>query len=383
MLKLGGTLEVLRASSDAAYLVSVTKNVQLAGPQRGETVLMLDSDTPVSGFKAILTTRLRPPASGLGTDVFRASAELSYLDEGDILRLNPLTGEYRTLFRRQSDHNTFLLTERCNHYCLMCSQPPKEGDDSWLLREAHELLCRLPLDTTRIGFSGGEPTLYGGGFLELLRFAKHRLPSMHIDVLSNGRAFSSRAFAKKYAQIDHPHLLIGIPLYSDDPVIHDYVVQSKGAFDQTVRGILNLKEEGQKVEVRIVIHQQTIGRLVKTCEFIARNLLFVDHVALMGLELTGFTQENLEDLWIDPFDYKDQLSEAVRWLHVYGVSVSVYNHPLCVVNRDVEPHYKRSISDWKREYLQECQRCSRKLECGGLFSSAVQHGYSSHIRAFH
>ena len=91
---------------------------------------------------------------------------------------------------------------------------------------------------------------------------------------------------------DHPNCLLGIPIYSDDPVRHDYVVQSKGAFDQTVRGILNLKYFNQRVEIRIVIQKQTIERLVKTCEFICRNLLFVDHVALMGLEMMGFTRAN-------------------------------------------------------------------------------------------
>jgi len=41
-------------------------------------------------------------------------------------------------------------------------------------------------------------------------------------------------------------MLIGIPIYSDDPVRHDYVVQAKGAFDETMQGILNLKSVQQK-----------------------------------------------------------------------------------------------------------------------------------------
>jgi MoaA/NifB/PqqE/SkfB family radical SAM enzyme len=102
-------------------------------------------------------------------------------------------------------------------------------------------------------------------------------------VLSNGRAFKNFAFAQQYANIQHPDLLIGIPIYSDDPVRHDYVVQRRGAFSETIQGILNLKAVRERVEVRIVIHKQTVGRLVQTCQFIARNLLFVDHVALMGL----------------------------------------------------------------------------------------------------
>src|SRR5206468_9684118 len=154
--------------------------------------------------------------------------------------------------------------------------------------------------------------LYGDEFIELIRQTKSWLPRTSVLVLSNGRAFHEFDFARRFADVQHPDCLLGIPLYSDDPVRHDYVVQSEGAFDETVRGILNLKRVSQKVEVRVVIHRQTIDRLVQTCEFIARNLLFVDHVALMGLEITGFTRPNLDLLWIDPFDYKDRLSEAVR-----------------------------------------------------------------------
>lgn len=102
-------------------------------------------------------------------------------------------------------------------------------------------------------------------------------------------------------------------------------------------GVLSLKRLKQKVEIRVVLHRQTIGRLPQLAEFLVRNLLFVDHVALMGLEMTGFTRANLDLLWIDPYEYKDVLSEAVATLMTYGVSVSVYNHPLCVVNPDILP----------------------------------------------
>jgi His-Xaa-Ser system radical SAM maturase HxsC len=171
-------------------------------------------------------------------------------------------------------------------------------------------------------------------------------------------------------------------LYSDDPAQHDYIVQAKGAFDEAILGILNLKKHNQKVEIRVVIHKQSIGRLKQLCEFIGRNLLFVDHVALMGLEMMGFTRANLDELWIDPYDYRDTLSESVQILANYGMNVSVYNHQLCLVNTDVHPYYKKSISDWKNEYVDECNGCKKLGDCGGLFSSGVQHGYSKHLKAF-
>jgi His-Xaa-Ser system radical SAM maturase HxsC len=240
----------------------------------------------------------------------------------------------------------------------------------------------IPPETERLGFSGGEPTLYRGRLIELLDHTQRYLPRTDLDILSNGRAFSDRGFARAYAAVNHPNLVVGIPIYSDDPVRHDYVVQSQGAFDETIRGILNLKEYRQKVEVRIVLHQQTIGRLVQTCEFLVRNLLFVDHVALMGLEITGFTRPNLDLLWIDPYEYKETLSEAVALLKAHRIPLSVYNHQLCTVNPDIWDRCQRSISDWKREYIQECVSCTRRSECGGLFSSSKMYRHSSHIKSF-
>src|SRR5258708_1261802 len=108
--------------------------------------------------------------------------------------------------------------------------------------------------------------------------------------------------------------MIGIPVYSDISWLHDHVVQANDAFDDTIRGILNLKSVGIKVEIRVVIHKLTYERLPDLAHFIRRNLTFCDHVALMGLEMTGFTKINMGELWIDPKDYQAQLREAVEIL---------------------------------------------------------------------
>ncbi len=315
-------------------------------------------------------------------DVYLLPEDYAYLEEGDIVRLSPKGASISTLFRKSSPSNSILLTERCNHLCLMCSQPPKRADDSWLLDDAFELIQMIPPHTANIGLTGGEPTLYGNRFIDLVEAAKLNLPDTALDVLTNGRAFKNESFTARLAQVRHPKLQLGIPLYSDDPARHDYVVQARGAFDETLHGILNLKRYGVRVEIRIVVHQQTLPRLVQTCEFIARNLLFVDHVALMGLEITGFTRANLDILWVDPHTYRETLSKAVDVLRSYGVHCSIYNHQLCLVNRDVEDVYRKAISDWKNEYLPQCAACARKSECGGFFSTQIMFRHSEHIRPF-
>ena len=85
-----------------------------------------------------------------------------------------------------------------------------------------------------------------------------------------------------------------------------------------------MKDKGQRVEIRVVLHAITTPRLKQTCEWFARNLPFVDHVALMGLENTGFALANQDLLWIDPIDYADDLASSVQALKAAGVPVSVY-----------------------------------------------------------
>src|SRR5262249_44590267 len=140
-------------------------------------------------------------------------------------------------------------------------------------------------DAAEIGISGGEPALLGERLVRLLALLRQYLPRTAIHVLSNGRRFSDGGFARAIADVKHPDLMIGIPLYSDLPEEHDYIVQAKGAFDETVRGVLNLKRRRVRVELRFVIHRETFPRLPDFARFVARNLTFVDHVALMGLEL--------------------------------------------------------------------------------------------------
>ncbi|MDC1281189.1 His-Xaa-Ser system radical SAM maturase HxsC [Methylophilaceae bacterium] len=378
MLKLYGKIDSKNVSLKRWKLFHVTFNPNIPDVLKDKYALIMDSLNYKKGFGSYLSFS---EAKKDIPNLFILNNEFQYLNEGDIIRLDD-KGRFACIFRVNSRYNTLLLTEQCNHYCLMCSQPPKKQDDSWLLEQALDVIEMIPKNTRWIGFSGGEPTLYGEGFINLLRRTKLSLPEMGVDVLTNGRAFSQEPFTKGIASVDHPNCTFGIPLYSHDPVRHNYVVQAENAFDETINGILNLKAYKQRVEIRIVIHKQTIDHLIETCRYISRNLIFVDHVALMGLEITGFTRANLDKLWVDPYEYKDILSEALAILNHYNIPTSVYNHQLCTVNSDVIFNYQKSISDWKNEFVEECSGCQKKSDCGGFFSSSKKYKYSDNIKAY-
>jgi His-Xaa-Ser system radical SAM maturase HxsC len=301
--------------------------------------------------------------------VIRIPAKFNYFGDGDIIGFQSESGRFRTLYRRASKHNSILVTDRCNHYCLMCSQPPKDIDDRWILQEIKTALPLVAKETEFICFTGGEPLLDWEEFVEVLALSRDELPSTAIHVLTNGRAFARDDVVAAWAALQHPNLSVGIPIYSAVDHVHDYVVQSRGAFDETVLGILKLKDRGQRVEIRVVLNALTAPRIVETCKWLARNLPFVNHVALMGLENIGFAIANADELWIDPIDYRTALAEGVNVLASARVNVSVYNLQRCVLDRSVWPYAVKSISDWKNGYVEECDRCAEKDRCSGFFTS--------------
>jgi His-Xaa-Ser system radical SAM maturase HxsC len=316
------------------------------------------------GFAGAVTrekaTAALPQLHSLSDDAVVAS--------GDVLRLHR-TGQVNVLYRRGANANALFATERCNSYCLMCSQPPRAEDDSWRVAEMHDIISLIDPDIPVLGMTGGEPGLLGAQLAEILAHAAEALPAAHFHVLTNGRLFADAAFTALFRGLSG-RILWAVPLYGDTAALHDHVVQATGAFDETINGIYNLAESGHRIELRCVVQKQTLPRLTALSSYIYRNLPFADHIAFMGLEPMGFARKNRDALWIDPVDYQDALEAAVYYLADRQLTVSVYNLPLCVLPPGLRPFARQSISDWKNVFVAECAPCVLKGECSGFFRSA-------------
>lgn len=340
----------------------------------------------LTGFRGVVTTTREAEVvstwARFKVPTIHSVRHSDHFRDGDIVVLQPQGGFIRTLFRPDSEHNTLFMTERCNSNCLMCSQPPQDHDDVQHFVDVNMELLRLMTPAPRqIGITGGEPTLLRGGLFRILIALRDQFPETDVHMLTNGRFFAIKTFTEAFANIRHPRLMLGIPLYSDSALVHDHIVQAKHAFDQTVMGLHQLARYGVRVEIRVVLHRLSVPRLPNLAEYIWRNLPFVGHVALMGLEPTGYTPRNRHQLWIDPHDYQGALEEAVEILSVRGLNVSIYNSQICVLRPSLWKFARKSISDWKNIYLPECQACSKLDQCGGLFQSAEKM-HSAFLHAF-
>jgi His-Xaa-Ser system radical SAM maturase HxsC len=334
----------------------------------------------LQGYAGIIVTKdTLPQRLGSANARVISVPSIDHLSEGHIVSVEPKTGMVLTVFRPESRHNVIFTTDRCNSNCLMCSQPPKDVDDSWRIREHLRLLSLIETSPQFLCITGGEPTLLGDELIRLLDEIKSKLPETSVQMLTNGRSYANAGFAGKIAAVRHPRFISAIPLYADIAGIHDYIVQAPGAFDETVEGLYNAAEAGLKVEIRVVLHKQSIPRLVELAEFIYRNFPFAAHIAFMGMEHMGYVKKNWELLWIDPVQYMPELEAAVRHLWQRRMNVSIYNLQLCLLPQSLWAFARRSISDFKNEYVEECDGCSQREHCSGLFSSQLRR-YSAHLR---
>ncbi len=241
-----------------------------------------------------------------------------------------------------------------------------------------KLISLMDKDTQEMGITGGEPTLIGDNLFILIRQIQKQLPKAAISILSNGVKFADKEYAMKLAKCRHPDLQIDIPLFSDIAEEHNRIVGAK-TFYKTVQGLYNLALFRQRIGLRIVVHKQTYKRLPQFADFVYHNFPFVSQVAFMQMETTGLAKENFDKLWIDPYDYNEQLREAVLLLADRGMKPYIYNAQLCVLPEDIRCYAQQSISDWKDIYIPECEGCVLKGQCAGFFESNRQ-AHSAHIR---
>jgi len=357
-------------AEDVIGRITFGKNVFFRG---NEILVKKDVSNSVFGYAATITTKEDFASNGKPYCIVN---DIEDFNEGDVVVINA-KGEIIFVYEINSNHNALMATERCNHRCIMCPQPP-------ILQEKDKTPFNLKLislfdkKTQEIGITGGEPTLIGDNLFTLVNHIKKALPKTAISILSNGVKFADREYAMKLAMCKHQDLQIDIPIFSDIAEEHNHIVGAK-TFYKTIQGLYNLALFRQRIGLRVVIHKKTYKRLPQLADFIYHNFPFVTQVAFMQMETTGLAKENLDELWIDPYDYNVELREAVLLLANRGLKPYIYNAQLCVLPEDIRCYAQQSISDWKDIYISECDGCILQGQCAGFFESNRE-AHSSHIK---
>jgi His-Xaa-Ser system radical SAM maturase HxsC len=282
----------------------------------------------------------------------------------DVILVDPDAGRIERLLRRGSEHNTLLVTERCDQLCVMCSQPPKKShDDRFALLEQ---ACLLAEHGSLIGISGGEPTLFKPQLLTMLDAVLSSRPDLNFHILSNGQHFS----ADDIGCLSEEHfrrVAWGIPLYASSSSLHDRIVAKAGAFERLLESFDYLLQSAARIELRTVLMRDNLGQLPDLARYVSINLPFVEQWSIMGLEHVGFAKSRWESLYVDVRHDFEPFEVALDQAHLRGIQAKVFNIPLCHLPAEFRHFAVASISDWKRRYAPRCDDCRVKSDCSGFF----------------
>ena len=354
------------------FLLNLTANIRYAGPDESFLVkLDTPSDLYSDEFSPNFPKNIRVKKDGsIACEISGYNLEIEGISGdslcGDVLLCHPKRGEAQRLIRRNSDHNTILFTERCDQLCAMCSQPPNSRDYSPLFSFYHDAIL-LADEGCRIGISGGEPTLYLPVLLEILKEACSIRRDLKFHILSNAQHFTA-----EYDQdLQDVHgcldVLWGVPLYSAFAARHDEIVGKLGAFETLMNNLYRLAGTHASIELRTVVTARNAIDLPDLAKFISTHIPFVSYWAIMAMEPIGYAKANKEQLFFDHSVFPEPITSAIDIVNMRGVSPRLYNFPLCTIPETHRAYCTKSISDWKRKYLEVCNSCMRKEDCTGFF----------------
>jgi radical SAM protein with 4Fe4S-binding SPASM domain len=294
------------------------------------------------------------------------------------------------------------ITYRCNNDCSHCynARPrdyPELSTEKW-----YHILDQLwEIGIPHIVFTGGEPTLRED-LPDLIAHAEHNGQITGIN--TNGRRLSDSNFIDRLVKAGLDH--VQITLESHDPLIHDGMVNTRGAWKQTVTGIRNVLETSLYVMTNTTMLHNNSPVLAQTLEFLAdTGVPTVGLNALIysgrGLSVnTGLAESELHSLlnlaqeitskhgqrliWYTPTQYCN-FDPMQLELGVKGCTAALYN--MCIEpNGDVIPcqsyysalgnflttpwnsiwNHELSINLRERKRIPEkCLSCSLVTECGG------------------
>ncbi|MEN6373395.1 MAG: His-Xaa-Ser system radical SAM maturase HxsC [Smithella sp.] len=354
----------------ATILGLVTRNK--LSISRGKSVLVAQEASLMSkGFACLITNS--NDNNKFSLPYVKVSPEIiDSLEEGDCVLINR-DGSIKVVWEKRDSANSLLLTEKCDCRCIMCPQPPKAHDKALIEISKQILNIVKTRNTDTICLTGGEPTLLKNDLFNILDSINKKHPKATVMMLTNGKSFADLEFTKHFVSVRPDNFLTCVSLHSDVDEIHDRIVGVKGSFYKTAMGLQNLARFREKIEIRVVVNRFNSHRLESLAIFIQRNFPFVYHCAFMGMEITGLACDNYDAIWIDPYEYRDQISKAIRVLSRADMNVSIYNLPLCLLDRKSWKFARKSISIWKNDYLPICKKCAQMDNCCGIFTTSGAH----------
>ena len=117
------------------FIAKITTNFNLPKALRSQYIFCLREQGEIPDGFGLVFIALEQHTEYYPDNCILLSESLRYLNEHDVVKYYPEYSAINVLYRKEAYVNSLLLTERCNSFCIMCSQPPKDIDDQYLVED--------------------------------------------------------------------------------------------------------------------------------------------------------------------------------------------------------------------------------------------------------
>ena len=282
-----------------------------------------------------------------------------------------------------------ILNSGCNLSCIFCGGHPKSNDLK--IKEEEMAVYNNLLDfkkdgVKKISISGSDPIEYDK-IIELVKYIKQE-GFEFVQLSTHGTKLANSMFSNKLikAGVDK----FRIPLYGSNAKIHDSITKTNGSFDQIIKGIKNLLNKKNNIEIQIscLIVQQNKNDLLKIVDLINKLGIkdFYFSIPCLTEEDCSFyiPLKDLKTHIKKLYDYALKINPQTMFLEIPFCVFGVFN--LKNINNTTQPpnlgkynqpieKYKTSIPDLPsyraKKKTNMCNKCKAFNHCDGFFINDI------------
>jgi MoaA/NifB/PqqE/SkfB family radical SAM enzyme len=263
----------------------------------------------------------------------------------------------------------------CNQNCKFCSV--RQGNFDKTTKQVKEDINRAAKENPmEINFTGGEPTIRKDIF-ELIEYVRDKRINGR-RVTTNGRLFSYEKFTNKMIESGLTGAIFSI--HAPNAKLHDYLTQVRGSFEQTTKGLENLREFSDDIDVNVVINTKNY----KTLPELAELLIDKYDIRAICLIFPSIDGNLLKNLWLVPTynEIKKYLHQAIDVIKNRGKTGWTLNMPVCffegyelyssvgeLKTKMFWPDQDTTLDEKRKEdkvKLKVCEECKYRLICYGV-----------------
>jgi len=268
----------------------------------------------------------------------------------------------------------------CNNNCRYCSIDYKMRELNKSTDEIKKDIAHAAKSGAEIlGFTGGEPTIRRDIF-ELVEFAKKQ-GFRTIRIQTNGRMFASEQFTNKI--IDAGANYFKFTVNAHTAKIHDFLSQVPGSFNQTIKGLKNVKAMGRTVEANILINKQNYRFLPQTVKFLVD--LGVSQFTLISPSYIGNALDYKSDVVVKMSETTPFIKEAIDVIKDYKLDkVVTVSIPPCFLDgyeefaqselrslrtQVIGPEFNINLDEklkGDKRKAPQCKKCKYSMLCDGV-----------------